>query len=643
MARKHTMIGITILLLLSAIPMTAAAADKTTKYRVYQDNALLMETADYKKAETYAKQFTSSHVEDIATRAWLWHNYPRYKVYQNDRSQPAWEFATLDQAIREASNWTHASVRDLQGGGWVWNNYPRYRLYQGDQTLDSWEFATLAQATAEARKWSNAHIIDLNNHEWVWDNIAAAEKQQLRDSNQPVYQVYQGTATSDSWKFSYLEDAVAESLHWSNSTVINLERGGMTVFSNIKPYKVYQFDTELEQFLSMDEAILYAQQWAHSKIVNTEAYADSDSIGVWNNYPYYQVLQNKSLIGDSSNIAGALQYAMQYANASIRTLDGATIWDNFRKLQFWGWNGSSSDTTVRGHVANTSGLDVVSPTYFQLADAAGGLTDTSNKDTVAFLKRQGYTVYPLVANQFNSSLTTQFLANKGAQTKFIQALVRRLTELGADGINVDFESLNGKDRAAFMTFIQNLSDAAHKQGLIVSIDLPRGSVKWNAQTAFDHEKLPEIVDYIVTMTYDQHWSGSTTPGPVAGLQWVEEGIQEFLSYGIPRDKLIMGIPLYTREWKVDTNGALVSNRSLLYKDLPTVISSKKAKLTWDDRFGQYRADYTEDGNNYVFWLENEQMVDERLAIAKKYDLGGVAFWRLGYDPADLWNTMVTGK
>lgn len=627
---------------LSISPGSAAAADKTTKYRVYQDNKLLTETQDYQSAEAYAGRFTNSHVEQIGTREWVWHNYPRYKVYQHGYSTSKWEFATLDQAIREASKWSNASVRDLQGGGWVWNNYARYRLYQGDTTLgSSWEFAMLDQAKREAAKWSNAHIIDLKDNRWVWDNIPQDVKTKQRASGDKTYQVYQGTYTQDGWSFATLEEAIGEALRWGNSSVVRTD-SGKEVFSNAKKYRVYQYDNYLDSFVGLDEAIRYAERFGHSKIINDNAPASYNLI--WNNYPYYQVYQKDTLIGDSTTIEGALKFARQFANSSIRRLDGGSvIWDNIRNLQFWGWNGSSSDATIRSHVNNTAGLDVVSPTYFQLADASGGLQDSSSNETVAWLKQQGYAVHPLVANQFDTALTTKFLADADARKRFVEALVNRLTELGADGINVDFESVAGSDRANFTLFMQELAAAAHAKGLLVSVDLPRGSAAWNAKTAFDHEKLAGIADYIITMTYDQHWKGGTEAGSVAGLQWVEEGVQEFLAYGIPRDKLIMGIPFYVREWQIDSSGKLVSNRALLMKDLPALIQEKNAKQTWDSRFNQYKVEYQEGGYTYVFWLEDEKTVKERIAIAKKYELAGVAAWRLGYDSSELWQMMIQEK
>ncbi len=46
-------------------------------------------------------------------------------------------------------------------------------------------------------------------------------------------------------------------------------------------------------------------------------------------------------------------------------------------------------------------------------------------------------------------------------------------------MNLDFEALLGKDRAAYTAFVQKFADGAHARGLTLSIDLPRGSVKWN--------------------------------------------------------------------------------------------------------------------------------------------------------------------
>jgi spore germination protein YaaH len=82
---------------------------------------------------------------------------------------------------------------------------------------------------------------------------------------------------------------------------------------------------------------------------------------------------------------------------------------------------------------------------------------------------------------------------------------------------------------------------------------------------------------------------------------------------------------------------------VLLKDIPALIKAKGATETWDAAFNQYRVEYSEGGYNYVFWLENEDTVKARLALAKTYELCGIAAWRLGYDTPELWNAMLQLK
>jgi spore germination protein YaaH len=627
-----------VLLVLSAlvaVPNAAFGAGKTTKYRVYQKETALSEFSDLKQAIAYAGYYANSYVEEIGTRRWVWNNLPRYRLYQFDTTLSDWGFATLGQAKATAQYYGYVSIRDLQKPGWVWHNYPRYRLYQGGITLDRWEFVDLQDAIAEAAYYLNAHVIDLYTNEWVWDNIAPDEEERQRQGAKK-YEVRLDGKSEEDWKFGFLGDAVATASKLPGAIVVDTSDGGKTVYANESRYKVYQNDNLIQSFASLDEAIAYAQWYLHIRI-------ELDGREIWNNYPYYQVYQHDNLVAEFNTIEEALQFSQWYKYISIRTYDGDRIWNNDRQLLFWGWNGASADETIISHVQTTAGLDVDSPTWFQLGDASGKLLDTSNKKTVDWLKSQGIAVHPLVGNQFDTDLTNRFLADETAQQTFIRALVDKAAALGVDGLNLDFENVAGHNRVAFTAFVASLTEAAHAKGLLVSIDLPRGSVKWNHQTAFDHEKLGAIVDYIVTMAYDQYYSGSAQPGSVSGLSWAEEGVKEFLDYGIPRDKLILGIPFYVREWKIAPDGKLESNRAIYMKDVPALVAAKKAVAAWDPAFGQYRVEYEEDGYRYVFWLEDEQTVRARLDIAKTYDLAGVAAWRLGYETRDVWNTMLTKK
>ncbi|MDP5277033.1 glycosyl hydrolase family 18 protein [Chengkuizengella axinellae] len=620
-------------LFFQVIPFSnVTAQDLTTKYRVYQNDSLLKEFSSLNQAKNYANSFSNSYVEDVTTREWVYSNFPQFEVIANGNPLQK-KYNSYDEALQEAQKHDKAIIKNLHKTGIVWNNFPNFVLYQGDKTLPEWTFETLEEAKKEASKWGNTHIIDLQSNEWVWDNVSQEKKEEFRNQD-PIYEI---TAPSleKSIKSSYLEDAISEALKIEDSLIVNTKTK-QEVYSNVKTIIVKQSDRIINAFYHLDQAIPFAKNFVRTSI-------EHHGKEIWFNDPNYEVLQQDNSLKKFNTIQEALQFALSEEQTKIIDRRGKLLWDNSSRLTFWGWNGTSNRATIMGHVDQAVGLDVDSPTWFKLSNATGEFEDTSDAETVKLLHEKGIEVHPLVHNQFDGKLTSAFLADEAAQNKFINDLINKSVKIGVDGLNIDFESVYASDRDAYTAFVQKITDAAHKNNLIISIDLPRGSVAWNHKTAYDHEALAKIVDYIMIMAYDQHWSGSEVAGSVSGLQWAEQGIEEFLSYGISRDQLILGIPFYIREWKFDSNGNLVGNRAIYSYAVEDLLKENEYTSTWDERFNQYKIEYHKDGFTYVFWLEDEKTVEARLELAKKYSLGGVAAWRLGQEPASFWNTIIQTK
>lgn len=622
--------------LTTAVTADAASADQTTKYRVYQNEKAIKEFTTSASAIAYAKQFTYTHVEKITGREWIWDNFPHFKVYENGVSSSGREFATLVEAKQFASKVKFAQIRDLEKPGFVQSVYPAYRLFQGDKTLTNWSFATLAEAKQAAKAYGNIHIIDLSTNQWVWDNLTVFQENAQRAAV-PVYSIeaQDGTSLTDK-TYSYLLDAIRASLALPNSNVVNTQTGAV-VQSNQPSFQVTQSGRVVGSYYSITKAIAFANSLSSASVVK-------DGLTWWTNIPFLSVMQGDSLLRTFHTRRGAIQFASQYANSTVSTADAHIIWDNTKKLMLLGWNGTARTDSILSQVGQTQGLDYDSPSWFELASADGTLSDYSDPALVTSLTTSGIKLTPLVSNQFDSKLTSAFLRDDAAKAKFINTLVSKLKTLQVAGVNVDFEMMAGGDRALYTEFIRSLTQAAHVAGLTVSIDLPRGDVRWDAQTAYDHSALAGIVDMVMIMAYDQHWKGGDEAGSVAELSWTEEGVKQFLAYGIPRNKLMLGVPFYAREWSIDASGNLVGNRALLMGDLPTLIQQTGAAGTFDPISGQIKYKYTgSDGYTHVFWAETADSVKARLAIAKKYDLAGLAAWRLGYEPSSLWTLLLQQK
>ncbi|MBO7743507.1 glycoside hydrolase [Paenibacillus sp. MWE-103] len=612
----------------------SAGIDNMTKYRVYQNDKALQEFSSAAGAIAYARSFAYSHVEKTADRLWIWDDFPRYKVYANGFSTAACEFKTLAEAQAFAAKQPFSQIRDLEKPGWVSAVYADYRMYQGDRTLPNWSFATLAEAKKAAAAYGNVHIIELSSNQWVWDNLSDAQEREQRDQT-PVYEVHVNGGPSGALKYGFLLDAIRASAKVPGSTVSNSATNAV-VYSNIPAFAVLQNGKPVKAYYGLAQALSLAKRLPGAVI-------ESEGREWWTNVPYLTVRQSGKPLRSFHTLKAAAAYAARFRDSAVVAADGRTLWSNAKELVYLGWNGTQTTQTVLSQVRPTQGLDYDAPNWFELGSADGTMIDDSDPGLVKTLRGAGTKLTPIVHNQNDKTLTSAFLRNPEGQSRFIASLVKKLSALGAAGVNLDFEMVDGADKMLYTSFVRDLTEAAHRNKLTVSIDLPRGDVKWDIYSAYDRAKLGEIVDTVVIMAYDQHWRGSEEAGSVAQLPWAEQGIKNYLAYGVPASKLMLGIPFYVRDWTLDADGKLLSSKAITMAALPGLIKREHAAGVYDSAANQVKYTYEQDGHQHVFWAETPDTVKARVDLVKKYGLAGIAAWRLGYESPDMWTMLLRQK
>jgi spore germination protein YaaH len=171
----------------------------------------------------------------------------------------------------------------------------------------------------------------------------------------------------------------------------------------------------------------------------------------------------------------------------------------------------------------------------------------------------------------------------------------------------------------------------------------------------DVAALGPYVDYVVLMTYDFHYVGSYIAGPVAPLKGagikreydVESTIQEALKV-LPAEKVIMGIPLYGYEWDTITNvpgGPTVqgTGKVLTHKQVGSILEECEEEETCitgvdEDYLQPYIIKPANDGNGDYYrqiFYEDRESMKQKLDIADRYNIRGVALWALGYEQDDM--------
>lgn len=285
-------------------------------------------------------------------------------------------------------------------------------------------------------------------------------------------------------------------------------------------------------------------------------------------------------------------------------------------------------------LAKAEGLNVISPTWFGVADSEGEVTSLASKDYVTKLKAINVDVWPLISD-FNKDVDyNRLFMSTMARGNLIKNIIYFIEEYNLDGINIDFEHIKSSYAEGYIEFLRELSIEMRSRKKVLSVDnyIP---LEFNA---FYNIKEQGIVsDYLCVMAYDEHYSGSPKAGSVSSLSWVKNSIEN-TAKSAPMKKLIVGLPFYTRLWREAHTGKLTS-RALSMEGGLNLVSSNKAKKEWDKEKGQYYAEWKDGEDRMRIWLEEEKSLEAKLKLVEKDKVAGIAFWKLGLERKEAWESV----
>lgn len=283
-------------------------------------------------------------------------------------------------------------------------------------------------------------------------------------------------------------------------------------------------------------------------------------------------------------------------------------------------------------IANVSGTNVISPTWYYIQDTAGNIGNIASADYVAQAHERGLKVWGLIDNFTAEISTTETLSQLSSRQNIIQQLMQSAQSVGLDGINVDFETLSEDAGPHFLEFLRELSIECHKNNLTLSVDNP---VPEDFTSHYDRKEQAAVVDYIIVMGYDEHYVGSDA-GSVASLPWVEKGIQDTIT-DVPSERTILAMPFYTRLWK--TTGGALTSEAIGMDETQSILSENGLESVWDGSVGQNYVVFEKEDSTYQIWIEDAQSIAEKVKLVSKYQLAGVAQWKLGFENSSIWQTI----
>ncbi len=318
-----------------------------------------------------------------------------------------------------------------------------------------------------------------------------------------------------------------------------------------------------------------------------------------------------------------------------------------------GWHqvtNKSANAGLENLIKNINQLTVVSPTWFRVntPDAENPILSLADAAYVETAKSHGLEVWGLVDN-FDIADAEGFDATENSfavlsstkeREELMNALVAEAIRYDLDGLNIDFEMLSLQTGPHFIQFLRELSVKCRANGLVLSVDnyVPSAHAAY-----YDWKAQGEVVDYVVIMAYDEHYAGSETAGSVASYSYLTTAVDNILTM-VPKEQVIMAVPFYTRLWtETKDNGVTkLTSEALAMVTAATELSRNKVTPVWDEVTRQYYAEYEKDGATCKIWLEDVQSLQEKIAYIRKADLAGVAAWRLGFEPEEVWPLFEVG-
>jgi spore germination protein YaaH len=222
---------------------------------------------------------------------------------------------------------------------------------------------------------------------------------------------------------------------------------------------------------------------------------------------------------------------------------------------------------------------------------------------------------------FDESAAYKLLSSTAHINTVVNTLKNAVNSQGWDGIEIDLEALQARDKPGLVNFIKALKLAvgAKPVGIAVTTFTTEQEFEDNG---YDLYGIGQAVDRLVLMAYDQHGFGDSGPGSVGALSWQATGLDIVLGeMDGHNDKVILGEAGYGYRWYKDwANGHVDQVSDAQARSLAG------AKAVWDGTAHEWHA--TLPDGSIIWWADAKSLAD-RQALVTDRGVHGLAVWSLG--------------
>ena len=401
-------------------------------------------------------------------------------------------------------------------------------------------------------------------------------------------------------KFEYNEETNAISIDKLDTDDINLN------YNEVKLYSDINTNSDILEVLDKTNTVtVYPDSLEHSR--------------------WYKVKSDSGKIGYIEKAAVTLEKEEE-PNAEETA-------EEEKLIMFWQY-GSSLDTLGD----KIDGVNVVMPTWYEIADENGNVSEDYSEDYYNKAKDNGYDIWPIITNGLDNpeldkkQVTSEIMNDEQKRENLIRNIISIIEDNNLDGINIDFEGMYAEDKYMYTQFLRELYPLVHETGAKLSVDI-------YFTNYIDRQGVGKACDYVMLMGYDQRGDWSESPGSISEIGWVENNIASLINDSqIPSSKIILGVPFYTRMWNVEEDGTFTTDVYSM-SDSQEFLEDYALTPTMDNISGQNYIEVVLDDITHKLWIEDAESMAKRADIVIEYNLAGITAWQKGFETQDIWEVL----
>ncbi len=231
---------------------------------------------------------------------------------------------------------------------------------------------------------------------------------------------------------------------------------------------------------------------------------------------------------------------------------------------------------------------------------------------------------------FSNELASQLLNNVEVQNTLIENILRTMREKGYYGLDIDFEYVLPEDKAAFIAFINRITQRLNAEGYeVITALAPKTSSDQPGllYEAHDYEAIGAVSNAVLLMTYEWGY----TYGPAMAVAPIDR-VREVLDYAvteIPREKIYMGIPNYGYDFILPFVQGVSRAESVSNVGAVERAYDVGANIEYDEVSQSPFYNYFDNqGRHHQVWFEDARSIEAKLDLFSEYGFKGVGYWNV---------------